>query len=68
MGEVYRAKDTRPTMAREVAIKVVTGMDADAQARFERESRVTASLAHPNVVALFDVGEHDGTPYLVKNC
>jgi Tol biopolymer transport system component len=68
MGEVYRARDTRPQMAREVAIKLAAGLVGDpaAAARFEREARITAALAHPNVVALFDVGVHAGTPYLVE--
>lgn len=68
MGEVYRARDTRPQVAREVAIKLVSSLASDtaAVARFEREARITAGLAHPNVVALFDVGVHDGTPYLVE--
>jgi eukaryotic-like serine/threonine-protein kinase len=68
MGEVYRARDTRPQVGREVAIKLATGLagDAVAAARFEREARITASLAHPNVVVLHDVGVHECTPYLVE--
>jgi TolB-like protein/Tfp pilus assembly protein PilF len=57
MGEVYRATDSR--LGREVAIKVVAGRLADdphALARFQREARVVASLSHPNIVALHDVG------------
>ena len=57
MGEVYRATDTR--LGREVAIKVLPAAftaDAERLARFEREARVLASLAHPNVAAIFDVG------------
>src|SRR5277367_5049126 len=66
MAEVYRAKDTR--LGREVAIKVVSealGTDGAFLERFEREGKLAASLAHPNVVALFDVGFHDGKPYFV---
>jgi eukaryotic-like serine/threonine-protein kinase len=66
MAEVYRAKDTR--LGRDVAIKVVSetlGTDGPVLERFEREAKLAASLAHPNVVALFDVGLHDGKPYFV---
>jgi serine/threonine protein kinase len=66
MAEVYRAKDTR--LGRDVAIKVVSealGADEAFLERFEREGKLAASLAHPNVVALFDVGFHDGKPYFV---
>src|SRR5450755_253342 len=66
MAEVYRAKDTR--LGRDVAIKVVSealGADAAFLERFEREAKLAASLTHPNVVALFDVGVHDGKPYFV---
>jgi eukaryotic-like serine/threonine-protein kinase len=66
MAEVYRAKDTR--LGRDVAIKVVSealGTDAAFLERFEREAKLAASVAHPNVVALFDVGLHDGKPYFV---
>jgi len=63
---VYRAKDTR--LGREVAIKVVSealGGDRAFLERFEREAKLAASVAHPNVVALHDVGFHDGKPYFV---
>jgi serine/threonine protein kinase len=66
MAEVYRAKD--PRLGREVAIKVVSealGADGAFLERFEREAKLAASLAHPNVVALHDVGFHDGKPYFV---
>jgi predicted ATPase/serine/threonine protein kinase len=66
MAEVYRAKDTR--LGRDVAIKVVSealGGDAALMERFEREARLAASLNHPNVVTLHDVGFHDGKPYFV---
>jgi Tol biopolymer transport system component len=66
MAEVYRAKDTR--LGRDVAIKVVSeGLVGDGALleRFEREAKLAASLAHPNVVALYDVGFHDGNPYFV---
>jgi Tol biopolymer transport system component/tRNA A-37 threonylcarbamoyl transferase component Bud32 len=66
MAEVYRAKDTR--LGRDVAIKVVSEELAGNEAlleRFEREAKLAASLAHPNIIALYDVGFHDGKPYFV---
>jgi len=66
MAEVYRAKDTR--LGRDVAIKVVSealGGDGAFLERFDREAKLAASLAHPNVVALHDVGLQDGKPYFV---
>ena len=58
MGEVYRARDTR--LDRTVAIKVLPDHIAQregARARFEREARAVASLSHPNICSLFDIGE-----------
>jgi len=66
MGEVYRARDER--LHRDVAIKVVPAAVAgnpEAMARFERESRAIAALSHPNILAIFDVGQSDGHPYAV---
>jgi Tol biopolymer transport system component len=66
MGEVYRARDER--LGREVAVKVLRARrqdDPEAQLRFEREARVVGKLNHPNVLAILDVGEHRGCPYLV---
>jgi eukaryotic-like serine/threonine-protein kinase len=66
MGEVYRARDTR--LDRIVAIKVIPLHLADRselRERFEREARTIASLNHPHICTLFDVGQHDGTDYLV---
>src|SRR5688500_4740433 len=59
MGEVYRARDTR--LGRDVAVKVLSAAmagDPDRQARFEREARVVASLSHPHICAIYDVGRH----------
>jgi len=67
MGEVYRAKDTR--LSRRVALKVLVpavALDPDRLARFAQEARVTALLNHPNVVAVFDIGLHEGMPYVVS--
>ena len=68
MGEVYRTRDTRPELAREVAIKVLAGVAADPERRrrFELEARATGALNHPNILAIYDVGAHDGTLYLVE--
>jgi hypothetical protein len=67
MGEVYRARD--PRLAREVAIKVLPGAflgDADRLRRFEHEAKAAGALAHPNILAVFDVGSDDGMPYVVS--
>jgi Tol biopolymer transport system component len=66
MGEVYAARDTR--LERSVAIKVLPQEftdDAGRRARFEREAAAIASLSHPNICTLHDVGEQDGTMFLV---
>ncbi|HET7225924.1 MAG TPA: serine/threonine-protein kinase [Candidatus Eisenbacteria bacterium] len=66
MGEVYRARD--PRLEREVAIKVLPEAlraDADALARFRREARAVAALAHPNLLAIHDVGAEGGFAYAV---
>ncbi len=67
MGEVYRARDTR--LGRDVALKILPesfAQDADRLHRFEQEARAVAALNHPNILALFDIGQHDGTPFLVS--
>jgi len=66
MSEVYRARD--PRLARDVAIKILAselGSSAERLRRFEVEARAVGMLSHPNVLAVFDVGSHDGAPYLV---
>ena len=66
MGEVYSARDTR--LNRIVAIKVLPihlSGKPEAQERFDREARAIASLNHPNICQLHDVGSQDGTSYLV---
>jgi len=66
MGEVYRAGD--PRLGREVAIKVLPSSlacDADRLRRFEQEARAAGVLNHPNILAIFDIGSHDGSPYIV---
>jgi hypothetical protein len=66
MGEVYRARDTR--LAREVALKLLPPEfvnNADRLARFEREFKAVAALAHPNILVLHDIGTDQGVPYAV---
>ena len=66
MGEVHRARDTR--LEREVAIKVLLGAfegDEDRVQRFQREARIISMVNHPNILAIYDLGEHEGQPYLV---
>ena len=64
MGVVYAAEDDR--LQRAVAIKTIrdTG-DSSARERFLREARAAASLSHPNVCQLFDIGDDEGLPFLV---
>jgi Tol biopolymer transport system component len=67
MGEVYRAHDVR--LGREVAIKLILGpLPAHPRrvARFELEARAAGQLNHPNVIAVYDVGTHDGAPFIVS--
>jgi Tol biopolymer transport system component len=66
MGEVYRARD--PRLNRTVAIKVLPGhfaASAELRERFEREARTIASLNHPHICTLHDVGHHEGVDFLV---
>src|SRR5215510_8668925 len=66
MGEVYKAKDTR--LNRTVAIKVLPRFlsgRADLRQRFAREARAIASLSHPNICPLYDIGKEDGIDFLV---
>jgi serine/threonine-protein kinase len=65
MGCVYRAYD--PRLGRRVALKVISEGSAPAasNARLVREARAAAAFDHPNAVAIFDVGELDGAPYIV---
>ncbi|HJW13198.1 MAG TPA: serine/threonine-protein kinase, partial [Thermoanaerobaculia bacterium] len=67
MGEVYRAKD--PRLGRDVAVKVLPAsfsQDADRLRRFEQEARAAGVLNHPNITAVYDIGTHEGAPYVVQ--
>jgi len=67
MGEVYRARDTR--LGRDVAIKVLPECltsDPERLRRFEQEARATAALNHPNILAVYQMGTHEGVSYLVE--
>jgi eukaryotic-like serine/threonine-protein kinase len=67
MGEVYRARDTR--LDRIVALKILPATfskDSERLHRFQDEARILSTLSHPNVLAIFDVGEQDGIRYLVS--
>ena len=67
MGVVYQARD--PRIGRSVAIKVLpvaVSTDPDRLRRFEQEARAAGVLNHPNVTIVYDVGHHDGVPYVVE--
>jgi serine/threonine protein kinase/Tol biopolymer transport system component len=66
MGEVWRARDIR--LNREVAIKILPASflnDPERLRRFEQEARATSALNHPNILTVYDVGDHQGSPYIV---
>ena len=66
MGEVYRARDAR--LGRDVALKVLPGevaADPDRLRRFEQEARAASAISHPNLLAVFDIGEQEGVRFLV---
>ncbi len=67
MGDVFRARDTR--LGRDVAMKTLPkefASDADRLRRFEQEAKTLATLNHPNILTVFDVGQQEGQPYLVS--
>jgi eukaryotic-like serine/threonine-protein kinase len=67
MGEVYKSRD--PRLGRDVAIKVLpASLSADPERlhRFEQEARAAAALNHPHILAVHDIGQHDGAPYIVS--
>jgi eukaryotic-like serine/threonine-protein kinase len=67
MGEVFRASDTR--LGRDVALKILPASfarEGERLQRFEQEARAVAALSHPNILAVFDIGQYEGSPYLVS--
>src|ERR1700680_2706957 len=67
MGEVYRARDI--SLRRAVAIKLIPAsfsQDSDRLRRFSQEAQSTAALNHPNILSIFQIGEHEGGPYIVS--
>src|SRR5262245_8957577 len=65
MGEVYRARDTR--LERDVAIKLVAthSSSSSAQQRLQQEALAISQLQHPNICALYDIGEYQGETFLI---
>jgi Tol biopolymer transport system component len=67
MGEVYKARDT--SLGRDVALKIIPGVfaaDPDRLRRFVLEAQAAAALDHPNIVAIHQIGQHDGAPFIVS--
>ena len=67
MGEVYKARDLR--LGRDVAVKVMPASfaaDPERLRRFEQEARAVASLSHPNILAVHDIGQHQSQPFMVS--
>src|SRR5213596_3758759 len=67
MGEVYRARDEK--LNRDVAIKILPAAFSehpDRLRRFEQEAQASGALNHPNILAVYDVGTHEGAPYVVS--
>jgi serine/threonine protein kinase len=67
MGEVYLARDVE--IGRDVALKVLPSTfssDKDRLQRFQQEACAAGALNHPNILSIYDVGKHDGSPYVVS--
>ena len=65
MGIVYKGVD--PAIGRKVAIKMMTGGFAenpDLLKRFQREAQSAGTLQHPNIVIIYELGTHEGNPYM----
>ena len=69
MGEVYRARDQ--ALRRDVAIKVLPvafAQDEERLRRFAQEAQATAALNHPNILAIYQIAQHESAPFIVSNC
>jgi len=65
MGQVFRARDER--LGRDVALKILPdARDPESRRRFETEARAASALNHPNIVAVHDIGEAEGRPYIIS--
>ena len=67
MGEVYRARDA--ALGRDVAIKVLPAafsQDVDRLRRFKQEAQAAAALNHPNILTIYHIGDHEGSPYIAS--
>src|SRR5437867_2584718 len=67
MGEVYLARDTQ--LGRDVAVKILPSSysdDVERLHRFEQEACAASALNHPNILSIYDVGTHDGSPYVIS--